>query len=195
MKNLFKYVILPLFALGILLMIGNFVIGHFTTSEVRARNMPMEAENGMKHAYAACQLHTLLRNLGFSRPNARGMVLGLGIMNEFAERVLLFPRDTTLEIRKDLLNNLYGVELSEWLESQPLLYRQRRLTMISTLAQQGILVEKPEDTCGMDKQCDALGETTDPMAAARWFNEHKTRLSRQANGSIEALRVKLNRGS
>lgn len=65
------------------------------------------------------------------------MVVRCGMVNEFAELYVKRGKpDTTLEIMKDLQNNMVGIGVAKWLENNP---AEARVTLFVVLGQQGIL--------------------------------------------------------
>lgn len=190
LKLFLKRVFLPLIALLVVLYIANAALSYFVAQEAARRGLKHQAENGMKHTYAACMLQELLRNLNFSREHTRNIVNGLGTLNEYVERLIKVPRDSTLEMQKDLENNLIGIEMGEWLEGQPLLRPKNRLRLIGLLAEQGVLIEDPLENCGRSPECRALADASNPSKAILWMEQNQGRLSRQAKAGFESIRVR-----
>jgi hypothetical protein len=105
--------LLPVLALGAVLQ-GFSLAASWT---VRARGLPAEDHNAIKHAYAAAEIYSLLRMV--AGPDCAAFVVTeLGEANEWVERHVKFMTDWSPEVYKDLRNNLSGIAAAEWLYGQ-----------------------------------------------------------------------------
>lgn len=73
--------------------------------------------NAIKHAYAAAQVYHAFTRVGFSDVHAQQGTVLLGYVNEYLERLMPTNNpDSTLEMMKDMHNNMAGVFAARWLE-------------------------------------------------------------------------------
>ena len=107
--------------------------------------LTLDDHNGIKHAYAAAEIYTLLRS--FAGPEcAAAAVITLGEWNERIERRLKRTTDWSPEVYKDLRNNLIGIEAAEWLYAEAgFLFPRTRLRLIGKLAQEGVVLALDSD--------------------------------------------------
>ena len=112
----------------VMLLLATPLIGYFwhyhalSVRLMEQKNIDGEKANTIKHAYAAAQLFHALSAI-IPDDDAQKMVLWLGRMNEHAEqRFHAYPKnllsdfkaDTTIEIIKDLQNNIAGITAARW---------------------------------------------------------------------------------
>ncbi|MBL0318298.1 MAG: hypothetical protein IPP74_03195 [Alphaproteobacteria bacterium] len=156
---------------------GNLWFESQAKAETVRKNLAHAAINSIKHAYAASQLYTLFRTLHVTDSSSQSVVVFLGKMNECAELVLnpLRRRDSTDEIKKDLHNNIVGVQSARWLELHGKeSHSSMRLQTLGTLAKGNILLLSPTDV----NTVYALDlPTSKPrfrlLDAYEWFDQHQ----------------------
>lgn len=107
--------------------------------------LPAEADNAVKHAYAAAETYTLLRPL-IGRENAGDLTDWFGRLNEHAEPFVKHSVDWATEAYKDMRNNLAGIVAAEWLYDELGWTRpSRRLHLVGLIAREGLLTNLDSD--------------------------------------------------
>lgn len=102
------------------------------------------AANAVKHAYAAAELYSVL-NIVLSDQHAESLVMSLGIINEYIERVTKHNKlDSLREIMKDLHNNQAGISAVQWQQGQAA-DKVALLDVIIGMAEKRILIVKRTD--------------------------------------------------
>ena len=96
------------------------------------------AANAVKHAYAAAEIYCVLRT-ALNDQQAYSLVMSLGIMNEYIERVTkLRNPDSMREVMKDLHNNQAGILAAKWREQKS--NESNLLDIILGMAQNQVLI-------------------------------------------------------
>src|SRR5690606_3240173 len=101
--------------------------------------------NGIKHAYAAAEIYSLLRPLAWPE-YAASAVITLCEWNERMERRLKRTTDWSPEVYKNLRNNLIGIEAAEWLYAEAgFVLPPTRLRLVGKLAEDGVVLARDSD--------------------------------------------------
>ncbi|RWM87423.1 MAG: hypothetical protein EOR84_29475 [Mesorhizobium sp.] len=137
--------------------------------------------NALKHASTSSYLYSGLRLLGLSEAIAEEMVVRCGMVNEFAELYVKRGKpDTTLEIMKDLQNNMVGIGVARWLENNS---AETRVTLFVVLGQQGILALS-QNTLGFS----VSGESAaDYPGAKNWFMTRREQIDRDVQSALDIV--------
>jgi hypothetical protein len=150
--------------------------------EVRKRELNLDAANAVKHAYAASLVHGFFRNIWMGKRVSRGVTIFFGELNEVAEVFFRPTKDSTLEMMKDMHNNIVGIYVSEWLETNEDKVKGRdRMTVIGDLAQNQILLLSGEDILLSDQEKAIDRRTTDFWVARNWFLLNKNDIVRKTD--------------
>lgn len=160
-------------------------------AEAKKRNLDQVSANAIKHAYAASLFHGALQDILMGRRISRGIVVFFGEVNEVAELVFRPKKDSTLEIMKDLHNNMVGVCVSEWLKDNKI--KQNRLAVMGEFAKKGLLMSSREDINLKDEEKEIARKTSDFWMAKKWFEKNKWDIIRKVRGElIRELEGKIN---
>lgn len=128
--------------------------------------------NAIKHAGASADAYRALRLFGVSGGRAEAVVIRVGIVNEWAETWVKRGRpDTTLEMMRDLHNNMVGIGLARWLESHPDVTKSEGF---GRLARSGVLLSSAED---LDAPPEARNQARNEQNLANaidWFERSKS---------------------
>lgn len=157
---------------------NDFFFEKVAKKEVQKRDLPEISANAIKHTYAASLVYSGLRSIYFSTDKAKNITIFLGKVNEVAERIFKFPKDSTLEMMKDLENNLIGICAARWLEENsdnPL--TQDRLDFIGILAEKKHLILSPEEIILPPEEKEPAAKSSNYSAAVKWFSENEPRFS------------------
>lgn len=162
-------------------------------AKTAAVEVGLDAYNGnsVKHAFAAGELFLFLKSLGFETKTARTLVFKLGALNEWMEYYTALPqtRDYTAEIMKDLLNNLYGVEIAAWWkETAPDSSWDAHLKIIAKLTKQEVLPLSYRDNRIPYAEVKEGGIYSDPNVAIAWFYEQEDALSASVIEELKKVR-------
>lgn len=137
--------------------------------------------NALKHASASSYLYSGLRLLGLSEAIAEEMVVRCGMVNEFAELYVKRGKpDTTLEIMKDLQNNMVGIGVAKWLENNS---AETRVTLFVVLGQQDILALS-QNTLGFS---DSRESAADYPGAKNWFMARREQIDREVQSALDIV--------
>ncbi len=174
-------VILIFFLIGaeiLAVMANNFFFEKVSATEVKKRSMPAITSNSVKHAYASSLLYSGLRKLYFSKDSAKNITIFLGKLNEIAEVIFKPNQDSSLEMMKDLTNNVLGICAANWIEENsgnPL--SLSRLEFIGFLAESKILILLHEDLPLIsDEEKAAAKKSFEYSLAKKWFNENEEKI-------------------
>ena len=145
--------------------------------ETKKRLMPASAANAVKHAYAASLLYSTFRNIYFSENSARNITIFFGKINEVAEMIFKPHPDSSLEMMKDLNNNVVGICAAKWIEENrqnPL--AQDRIGFIGFLAEQNKLILSREDVPLSEEEKNKSRKISSYSVAKKWFNENEEKI-------------------
>ena len=160
------------------LLANDFFFEKLAKKEVQKRDLPAISANAIKHTYAASLLYSGLRNIYFSADSAQKITIFLGKVNEIAEMIFKSPKDSTLEMMKDLENNLIGICAAKWLEENsdnPL--TQDRLDFIGIIAEKKHLIITTEEIVLPPEEKEQAGKFSNFSAAVKWFAERELKTS------------------
>lgn len=146
--------------------------------EAAKRSMPVISANAIKHAYTASLVYSTLRTLFISEDVAKNITIFLGKTNEIAETIFKPRQDSTLEMMKDLSNNLIGIcagKLIEENHNNPAM--DDRLSVIGSLAERKMLILSRADVPASDVEKEETAKSYDYLKAARWFDENQEKIS------------------
>lgn len=178
-KISYKILLMLLIALlaleGSVVLLNDFFFEKVAAREIAARQMPKETANAVKHAYAASLLYSGLRTIFFSKNAAKNVTIFCGKANEVAEIVFKTNRDSTLEMMKDLENNLIGIVAAEWLEKNP---KKNRIKFIGDLAEKKILILSYEDVVLPDAEKRPARIAASYSEAAKWFEKNREEIEK-----------------
>ncbi|MDX2082364.1 MAG: hypothetical protein SFV53_00020 [Rickettsiales bacterium] len=178
-KSVIVIILLAIIAIEIsTVLANNLFFEKVALKEAEKRSMPKETSNAIKHAYAASLIYSTLRSLFLSENIAKNITIFLGKANEIAEIIFKPNQDSTLEMIKDLNNNLLGVCAGKWIEENsenPAM--QERLAFIGNLAQRKKLFLWRSDVVLSEKQKNELGKSPSYFTAAKFFEENADKIS------------------
>ncbi|WP_292596120.1 hypothetical protein [Mesorhizobium sp.] len=102
------------------------------------------------------------------------------MVNEFAELYVKRGKpDTTLEIMKDLQNNMVGIGVARWLDNNS---AETRVTLFLVLAQQDILALS-QNTLGFD----STESAADYPGAKNWFMARRGQIDRDVQSALDIV--------
>lgn len=150
--------------------------------------MPVSMANGVKHAYTAGELYALMRSVGMGHGFSQDAVLWFGELNEYAERLVKRPRDTTAEVGKDLHNNFIGIEAAHWYLShgQQAIFDDR-LSVVLVLAQQQVVASVPEQVSSGYSVIAKPSRMPDVRKAIMWFEDNRDVIAVRVDSALNAL--------
>ena len=171
MKKTILITLLFLLALEVsAVVLNDFFFEKVAEREVAKRQMPKETANAVKHSYAASLVYSGFRQIYLSETAAKNATILLGKVNEIAEIIFKTNRDSTLEMMKDLENNLLGIVAAQWLEEHP---SNDRIRFVGDLAERKILILSGEDVVLPDEEKSLAKVSTDYFLAVKWFEENQ----------------------
>lgn len=181
--NVFLIIFIVFAALELGAVISNkWYFEKISLEEVKKRGLENDAANAVKHAYAASLVHGVFRNLWFGKRLSRGATIFLGEANEVAELLFRPTKDSTLEIMKDMHNNMVGIYVSEWLETNKEKVGSRdRMTVIGDLMENKILLLSGEEILLSDQERSIARRTSDFSMARKWFLLNKNNIVRKTD--------------
>ncbi len=178
-KTTYKILLILLIALlaleGSVVILNDFFFEKVAAREIAARQLPKETANAVKHAYAASLLYSGFRTIFLSKNAAKNATIFFGKVNEVAEIVFKTNRDSTLEMMKDLENNLIGIVAAEWLEEN---HKDNRIGFIGDLAEKKILILSYEDVALEDTEKRKAKISADYFMAAKWFETNREEIEK-----------------
>lgn len=149
--------------------------------EVAKRSMPVSTANAVKHAYAASLLYSAFRNIFFTENAAKNSTIFLGEVNEVVELFFKSKTDSTLEMMKDLENNLIGIYAAKWLEENPeKTANLEKIGFIGQLAEEEILILSTKNILLSKEKKAELEKSPNFFVAKKWFEENKGAIERKA---------------
>lgn len=137
--------------------------------EAITRKMSVSDANAIKHAYAAGLVYKSLREILLSHELAKNLTIQLGKLNEIAEVVFKPDQDSSLEMLKDMQNNLIGIYAAKALKDNN--SEQKLLSFVGDLAQKKIIIlSRDEVNLEVDKK-EELRRTFKYKKARELFDE------------------------
>jgi len=183
----FLLVIIILFIFQFFLFITNAYFVNISEKKTRELNLPVLAANSIKHAYAANLLYSTFRSIGIPSQSSENLVIFFGKANEVAEHELLSTerRDSTLEMMKDLGNNVAGIKSAELMEAFPEKYPSQRIDFIGDLAKNSLIFLSP-DAVPLDEK-DKLEATKNSSlkSAFTWADQNKVAIFNKITTNTE----------
>jgi hypothetical protein len=159
------------------------------SAEAKKRKMDKKAANAIKHAYAASLSYSVLRRFYFSENAAENIVVFLGKANEISEIFFKSKKDSTLEMMKDLNNNLVGIYAAKWLEKNKNQYKNQfpggQLNLIGDLAENKILMLLRSEIILSETQKPAVQSPPSYFLAVDWFEENKIKIASRTQEFFE----------
>lgn len=120
---------------------NNLFFEKVATQEAIDRSLPSVSGNAIKHAYASSLVYSSLRTFFINEFFAEEITITLGKVNEIAETIFKSQQDSTLEMVKDLQNNVLGICAAKLIEENPNNPAiQDRIGLIGNLAQNNKLI-------------------------------------------------------
>jgi hypothetical protein len=128
--------------------------------------------NALKHASAAAFMYRALRLTGIGDSAAEGAVNRMGLWNERAEQLLTGgKRDSTLEMMKDLHNNIVGIGVARWRETSS--SAAADLAVLTALGERGILLVSRQQIEVSARERAALDASADLDEAEAWLTDNR----------------------
>lgn len=180
-KKLGKSILILLVSIVLLAMastISNkFFFNKIAEREAERRSLPQESANSIKHAYAASLVYSTARFFFLSENAAKNFTISLGKFNEILEAILKLPKDSTLEMMKDLGNNLAGICAAKLIEENPQNpAMQDRIGLIGNMAENNELILTHEDVELDPAEKQKARESSNYEEAAQWFEHNKDKI-------------------
>lgn len=146
--------------------------------------LPGVARNSILHAYAGAETYWWLRRAGLNGPFAERVTIKLGYLNEWAEAIVKWPRDTTREAYKDLQNNFIGVVAMRSFENcSAMRVAVHRRSLISTLAANRAILWRSDDP----RVPESLPKPLDVRLAVQQFKMDRKSIEQSAIAAIRNL--------
>jgi hypothetical protein len=158
-----------------------------SAQEVAKRNMPANSANAVKHAYAASLVYSGFRKIFFSEKLAKEATIFLGKVNEIAEVIFKPNQDSSLEMMKDLQNNLAGIYAAKFLETDG--KNLNRMNFIGDLAEKKILVLSRDDMNLEQEKKSEMRKTFKYKLARNWFDENLSELEKDIEMKIQTIEL------
>lgn len=144
--------------------------------------------NALKHAEAAATLYSALRLIGASDRTSERVVVKLGILNEYAEMyVKLGRKDSTLEMMRDLHNNMVGIAVAKWRNGTAADHRGRSEQLVA-LAHAGVLLQSQDDVRLSPEETRRAKQGVEPGWAINWFNQNKLAIEKRTMQALTDTR-------
>ena len=144
--------------------------------------------NALKHAEAAAALYAGLRLIGASDRTSERVVIKLGILNEYAEMYIKLGRkDSTLEMMRDLHNNMVGIAVAKW-RNGAAADRRGRSEQLVALARAGVLLQSQDDVRLSPEEMHRARQSADLAWATTWFNQNKAAIEKRAMQALADMR-------
>lgn len=133
-------------SLPVVLILGFYLYAaHAADGVVERQGLALEADNAVKHAYAAAETYATLR-IALGSENAAALTEWLGKANERAERWVKHSVDWSPEAYKDMRNNLAGIAAARWLYDEHGWTRpSTRQALVGLLSREGVLAHLDSD--------------------------------------------------
>jgi hypothetical protein len=136
--------------------------------------------DALKHAEAAATLYSILRLIGASDRTSERVTIRLGIINEYAEiYVKLGRKDSTLEMMRDLHNNMVGIAVAKWRNNTGA-DRRGRSEQLVALARVGVLLQSEDDVRLSREEMRRAKQSADLDWAISWFKQNKVAVEARA---------------
>lgn len=151
-------------------------------SRVTANRHALDAgyTNALKHAEAAAALYSALRFVGISTGVSERVVVRLGIINEHAETYVKRGRkDSTLEMMRDLHNNMVGIAVAKWRDSPTASDRRSRTAQLVALAKAGVLLRSEDDISLPPEETHRAKQSADLDWAVSWFGQNQAAIEKR----------------
>jgi hypothetical protein len=155
-------------------------------SRITADQHALEAgyANALKHAEAAATLYSILRLVRASDRASERVVVKLGILNEYAEMyVKLGRKDTTLEMMRDLHNNMVGISVARARDRRMRSELGSRSEQLVALAKAGVLLRSDDDVDLSLEEKRRAKQSVDIKRAISWFDQNKAMIEERATQS------------
>ncbi len=179
LKNILVYTALLIAAAEISAVLSNnLFFEKIATKEVLKRSMPKSTANAVKHAYAASIIYSTFRTFFFTENAAKNITIFLGKTNEIAEVIFKPHQDSTLEMMKDLGNNLLGIcagKLIEENRDNPAM--DDRISVIGHLAERKELFLSREDIILDEVFKEESRKSSSYFVAVKWLKENEDKIS------------------
>jgi len=109
------------------------------------------------------------------------VVIRLGITNEYIETYAKRGRkDTTLEMMRDLHDNMVGIVVGRWRDSATTWDRRSRSEQLIALAKSGVLLQSEDAVSLPSEEKPRAKEGADLDWAINWFKQNKMAIEQQA---------------
>jgi hypothetical protein len=145
--------------------------------------------NALKHAEAAATLYSIFRLVGTSDRVSERVVVKLGILNEYAEMyVKLGRKDTTLEMMRDLHNNMVGISVARARDRGTSSDLGSRSELLVALARAGVLLRSEDDVSLSLEEKRRAKQSTDIKWAISWFDQNKAMIEKRVTQSLPGTR-------
>jgi hypothetical protein len=142
--------------------------------------------NSLKHAEAAAALYSALRFVGVRAQASEQVVVGLGVVNEYAELYVKRGRkDSTLEMMRDLHGNMVGISVARWRESGSMSDHRSRSGQLVALVRAGVLLRSEDDVSLSPETKRRAKQSADLDWAISWFERNRAAIEQQV---VQALR-------
>jgi hypothetical protein len=142
--------------------------------------------NALKHAEAATTVYSALRFVGVHAEARERIVVGLGVVNEHAERYVKRGRkDSTLEMMRDLHSSMVGISVARWRESDSMSDHRSRSEQLVALVRAGVLLRSEDDVSLSSEEKLHAKQGADLDWAINWFERNRAAIEQEV---VQALR-------
>jgi len=115
-----------------------------------------------------------------------GLVVGLGVVNEYVELYVKRGRkDSTLEMMRDLHSNMVGIRVARWRESDSMSDHRNRSEQLVALARAGVLLRSQDEVSLSPEEWPRAKQSADLNWATNWFKRNRVAIEQQV---MQALR-------
>ena len=160
-------------------------------SRVTADRYALDAgyANALKHAGAAATLYSALRFVGLGDRASERVAVRLGIINEHVETYVKRGRkDSTLEMMRDLHNNMVGIAVAKWRDSPTTSDRRSRTAQLVALAKAGVLLRSEDDISLSPEETPRARKSADLDWAISWFGQNQAAIEKRALQALSDTR-------
>ncbi len=165
---------------------NNFFFEKVSAKEAAMRSLTAVSGNAIKHAYASSIVYSRLRDIFVSESIAEEITIALGKANEIAEIIFKPQQDTTLEMLKDLQNNLLGICAAKLIEENPDNPAiQDRISLIGNLAQNDRLILTRDNVILSKELKEKISGTRSYETAVELFYQNRDKISCDFDIEIE----------
>jgi hypothetical protein len=180
---LFALAFLLAFALPPVVFYGWFELQSRATADRNALDPGFA--NALKHAEAAAAVYSMLRFVGFGAETSGRSVIKLGLINERVETYVKRGRkDSTLEMMRDLHNNMVGIAVADWRHRAAAADRRSRSEQLVALARADVLLRSRYDISLPPEEMRRAEQGADIDWATSWFGRNKTAIEQRALKSL-----------